>query len=134
MKPNDIYRSPVRDSEHRIYPLEPFLQSMGMGYTNLPDVSSERIETREHFVQQHPTDEEGFIKTSSVWLDDHPVMILREADGDKGPFNDIVVTDGVRFAQLIVLLTSLKEHNPVHDPDVDLADLDTYAGQTMEYK
>ncbi len=77
-----------------------------------------------------------FWRLASVWLDDKPVMIIRNAGREGDDFSDRIVTNKTQYACLIAYLISQFAPDPANDlvvvdPTVDIPSLDEFYNNSL---
>ncbi len=90
-----------------------------------------RIEVREHYYWCE--DGRRSIVIDTVWLDHHPVMVLRAAGREGRDYCDRFITDARLFAEIVIYLRSIAdvESPEVISADSDIKALDVFYNQDM---
>jgi len=133
MKPSDLYKSMPEDSHHNIDILS------GCYYDHIPEVDLcnvdvDQVEKDQRVLikvyKEHQYDSRRFWRLASVWFDNEPIMIIRNAGREGDDHADRFITNSKQYYKLVSYL-SVSEL-PAYDPDKDIPNLTQFYNDSFD--
>lgn len=106
------------------------------GYINHEEIENPRIEIR--IIKEFWFDSRRFWRLATVWFDNKPVMVIRNAGREGDDHASRFVTDiilyreMVAYIQTIIPISFTEKIEDEVTPDTDIIELETFYGNTLD--
>lgn len=139
MKPIDLYSMTPEKEDCNLWPL------IGSNYNHIMESNYDELDLVRYeatgstkikikYYKNHSFDGRRVWRLASVWFEENPVMVIRNAGREGDDFADRFITDKENFINMIKHLRDVAADSgglEIFDPNADIQDIETFYGHSL---